>query len=391
MIGRSGEFDCVVVGGGAAGAATALGLLQAGWRVALVERKPRPRFPRGTPVTRVATLNAASMRLLEDLGVARAVLDRRGHAFYRMEVWDAHSTAAIRFDADDLGVPALGWTVELLALETSLWEALEANGADLRAETRWRAIDWRPDRVDLHLQGGDVLRTRLLVAADGGESPLRTRAGIAVRRTPYHASGVVATVGTRFAHEDTAWQRFDHDAIVAFLPLADGRCSIVWSQPDYAAEAVMALDDDAFARALEDAFGGRLGTIESVSPRHLFPLVGRQAQDYARGRLVLVGDAAHTIHPLAGQGLNLGFADVQALLEALPNEAGGDPAGTDALREYTRSRRLENETMLRAMEGLRWLFGSRQPVVTALRAAGVRQTDRRDLLKRFFALRALGL
>ncbi|MCA1790390.1 MAG: FAD-dependent monooxygenase [Thioalkalivibrio sp.] len=383
-------FDCVVVGGGAVGAAVALGVAHAGRRVALVERRPRPVFADTAPVTRVATLNAASMALLEQLGVAEWVLRRRGHAFYRMDVWDANSGAALTFDADELGVPALGWTVEHLALEASLWDALEATEAVLLPDTRWRALDWRPDRIDLHLEDRRVLGARLLVAADGAESPLRARAGIPVRRHPYHAKGVVATVATRFSHQDTAWQRFNQQQILAFLPLADGRCSFVWSQPEFDADQVMELDDATFAAALRDALGGRLGEIESVSPRAAWALVGRQAQDYSRGRLVLVGDAAHTIHPLAGQGLNLGLADVRELLRLLPGGAASDPASPAALSAYTRSRRLENEAMLRSMEVLRWLFGSSLPLVASARALGVAQVDRTLALKRFFALRALG-
>jgi 2-polyprenylphenol 6-hydroxylase len=383
--------DCVIVGGGAVGAATALGLARAGRRVALVERNARPVFNPETPVTRVTTLNAASMNLLEDLGVRPAIMSRRAHAFHGMEVWDAHSAARIRFDADDLGVPALGWTVELLALETSLWEALEAAGVDLFPGTGWRAVDWRSDRVDLHLDGGGRLSGRLLLAADGGESRLRQQAGIGVRRNPYRMSGVVATVRTRFPHEDTAWQRFNEEEIVAFLPLADGRSSIVWSMPDYAAGEVLALDDAEFSERLDQSFGGRLGGITAVEPRFVFPLVGRQANDYVRGRLVLLGDAAHTIHPLAGQGLNLGFGDVRALLDVLPEGAGSDPADPRSLRAYTRARRVENEIMLRSMEGLRWLFGSRGAVAMRTRAVGVQQVDRTPWIKRFLALRALGL
>lgn len=390
MTAASGRFDCVVVGGGAAGAATALGFVQAGHRVALLERRSRPVFSDDAPVTRVATLNAGSMDLLQALGIREALFARRGYAFRGMEVWDANSTARLRFDADDVGVPALGWTVEHLALEASLWEALEAAGAVLLPDRRWRALDWRPDRVDLHLGGGEVLGARLLVAADGAESPLRSRAGIPVRRTPYHATGVVATVGTGFSHQSTAWQRFNGEEIVAFLPLADGRCSIVWSSPEFEAERVLTLDDAAFATALRDALGGRLGDIDSVSPRAAWPLIGRQALEYFRDRLVLVGDAAHTIHPLAGQGLNLGFADVRALLDAVSAGARRDPADPGVLRAYTRSRRLENETMLRSMEALRWLFGSSLQAVAWARAFGVGQVDQRPALKRFFALRALG-
>ncbi len=390
MSGSRQDFDVVVVGGGAVGAATALGLVQAGRRVALLERHPRPEFSAATPVTRVATLNAASMALLEGLGVAEAVQQRRAHAFGRMAVWDANSRASLHFDADELGVPCLGWTVEHQALEASLWDALAASPAVLFPETDWRALDWRTDRIDVHLRGEGILGARLLVAADGARSPLRERAGIPVREHPYHASGVVATVLTAFPHQDTAWQRFDHSDILAFLPLSDGRCSIVWSQPDYAAESVLALDDAAFSQVLSEALGGRLGAIESVSPRAAFPLIGRHAEDYSRGRLVLVGDAAHTIHPLAGQGLNLGLGDVQALLEGLPQGVSQDPGHPGPLRAYTRQRRMQNELMLRSMEGLRWLFDSALTPVAVARAFGVEQVEHHPSLKRFFARQALG-
>ncbi|TVP91772.1 MAG: FAD-dependent oxidoreductase [Thioalkalivibrio sp.] len=390
MSGSTERFDAVVVGGGAAGAATALGLARDGHRVLLLDRRPKPVFSEEAPVTRVATLNAASMQLLSDLGVAEGVLDRRGHAFHRMEVWDANSNAELHFDADELGLPVLGWTVEHLALESSLWEALEAAGGTVLPETGWRALDWWPDRIDLHLDDGRVLGAGLLVAADGAESGLRARAGITVRRNPYHMTGVVATVATRFPHQHTAWQRFNGEEILAFLPLADGRCSIVWSLPEFEAEGVLSMDDTAFAESLRDALGGRLGDILSVSTRAAWPLAGRQAGDYVSGRLVLVGDAAHTIHPLAGQGLNLGLADVRALLDAVPAGTGTDPADAGALRAYTRSRRLDNELMLRSMEALRWLFGSSQPPLAWARAFGVSRVDRHRALKRFFAFRALG-
>ena len=386
-----GRFDALVVGGGAVGAATALGLVQQGHRVALLERQPQPRFSHDTPVTRVTTLNAASVALLDRLAVWPTVSERRSLAFSGMEVWDSQSEARIRFDADEVGVPALGWTVELLALEASLWEALATTDAVLLAGQEWRALDWHDDHMVVHLDDGRALRARVVLAADGAESRLRTQAGIKVRREPYHASGVVATVGTELSHQDTAWQRFHQDAIVAFLPLADGRSSIVWSQPDYDAEVVAALSDTDFAAALETAFEQRLGRITSVSPRWVFPLVGRQARDYGTERLLLLGDAAHTIHPLAGQGLNLGLADVRALLDLFPRGATSDPGAQALLREFTRRRRLENELMLRSMEGLRSLFRASAPTWVSLRALGLRTVDRSQMLKRFFAYRALGL
>jgi len=230
-----------------------------------------------------------------------------------------------------------------------------------------------------------------VVAADGASSPLRQRLGIATRVQDYHASGVVATVTTEHPHRDTAWQRFVDDQIIALLPLADGRCSIVWSQPEWQADETVALDDAAFCRALEDITGRCLGAITASSPRAAFPLVARHARDYHAGRVVLVGDAAHTIHPLAGQGMNLGLADARALVARLQGPARRDPGAGTVLRAYTRERRLENAVMQRAMDGFRLLFGARTPGVPELRGLGVRLVDDLGPLKRRLALRAFGL
>jgi 2-octaprenylphenol hydroxylase len=392
------DLDVLVVGGGPVGAALALGARQAGYRVGLLEQQAFPTFTPATPVTRVSTLNAAAMALLHDLGVAEAVLARRSLAFSDMEVWDAQSAARIHFAADTLGLPALGWTVEQRALEVSLWEALAAQGGQLFPQASWRALDAQEERVVLHLQDGRRLGAALVVAADGAESPLRTRMGIAVERRPYAMQALIATVRTQFPHAHTAWQRFDGANILAFLPLQDGRCSVVWSVPEALAETLGRFADPALAAALTEGLGRRLGTVEDVTDRACLPLVGRHARSYYHGRIVLVGDAAHTVHPLAGQGLNLGLADVQALLQVLQVPSGRDPAAPAGLRRYTQARRYENAWMLRAMEGMRWWFatpgmgegGVWATGVRRLRAWGVQQVDRQVLLKQFFVDRALG-
>lgn len=385
-------LDLLVVGAGAVGGAIALGAARQGLRVGLLERAAAPTFSDATPVTRVATLNIASMEFLARLGVQDALEARRAHAFSGMAVWDARGPGHIRFDADELGVPALGWTVEHAALEAVLWTELEAAGVALWPETEWKSLDIRPDRVDLYgPQHAPLASARLVVAADGAQSPLRIRMGIPVREQDYHARGVVATVTTERPHEDTAWQRFVDDQIIAFLPLADGRSSIVWSQPEHQADDTLALDDAGFCRALEAVIDHRLGAITATSKRASFPLVARHARDYHAGRVALAGDAAHTIHPLAGQGLNLGLADARALVERLHGPARRDPGAETVLRAYTRDRRSENAFMQRAMDGFRLVFGTHAAGLPELRGLGIRLVDQATPLKRRLALRAFGL
>ncbi|MGM0553189.1 MAG: FAD-dependent monooxygenase [Pseudomonadota bacterium] len=385
-------LDVLVVGAGAVGGSVALGAARQGLRVGLLEQGEAPRFDASMPVTRVVTLNQASMGYLAELGVREALEARRAYAFSGMTVWDAHGPGHIRFEADELGVPALGWTVENAALEAVLWDAMEAAGVQLWPATRWHNLDPRPERVDLYGEGARALASaRLVVAADGAHSPLRRRMGIAVAEQPYFARGVVATVATAQPHRDTAWQRFVDDQVIAFLPLADGCCSIVWSQPDGVAEETLGLDDDAFRLALERISDGCLGAITETSPRFAFPLIGRHARDYYAGRVVLAGDAAHTIHPLAGQGLNLGLADARALIDGLHGPARRDPGAETVLRAYTRARRAENGFMLHAMDGFRRLFGARLAGLPELRGLGVRVVDGAGPVKRRLALRAFGL
>ncbi|ADC72310.1 Ubiquinone biosynthesis hydroxylase, UbiH/UbiF/VisC/COQ6 family [Thioalkalivibrio sp. K90mix] len=387
-------LDVLVIGAGAVGGAIALGAVRQGLRVGVLERNPAPAFdPDTTPVTRVATLNDASMAFLEALGVRAALEQRRAHAFSGMYVWDANGPGHIRFDADALGVPALGWTVELAALESVLWRELETAGVALYPQTEWKTLDRRPKRVDVY---GDrrqpIASARLLVAADGARSRVRESVGIPFTGRDYDACGIVATITTEHPHQDTAWQRFVDDRIIALLPLADGRCSIVWSQPEWpAAEDTLALDDAAFCAALEQETDGCLGAITATSPRASFPLTARHAKTYHSGRVVLAGDAAHTIHPLAGQGLNLGLADARALTERLRGPARHDPGAETVLRAYTRDRRPENAFMQRAMDGFRLLFGHQTAGLPELRGLGLRLVDQADPIKRRLARRAFGL
>jgi 2-octaprenyl-3-methyl-6-methoxy-1,4-benzoquinol hydroxylase/2-octaprenylphenol hydroxylase len=248
------------------------------------------------------------------------------------------------------------------------------------------------ERRTLELDDGSRISTRLVVAADGGDSVLRELTGIATRDRDYAQRAVVAHVTTTRPHEATAWQRFLPAATIAFLPLSDGRSSIVWSAPEAEAARLLALDDAAFCGELGAAFDFRLGTIASTTARAAFPLRLRLAERYVAERFALVGDAAHIVHPLAGQGVNLGLRDVGELVDMAGAEraAGRDFAAASALRRYERRRRSDNALSAHAFDAIQRVFGSDAMELAALRGAGLALVDRIAPLKRLFARHAAG-
>jgi 2-octaprenyl-3-methyl-6-methoxy-1,4-benzoquinol hydroxylase/2-octaprenylphenol hydroxylase len=229
------------------------------------------------------------------------------------------------------------------------------------------------DAVTATLTDGTRLRAKLLIAAEGAQSSIRTKLGIAFKGRDYGQRAVVAHVATERPHQGTAWQRFQPGGPLAFLPLADGRCSIVWSLPDAEAARILALDDTAFRAELGCAFDFRLGAISATTPRAAFPLRLRLAEKYVVGRCALAGDAAHVVHPLAGQGMNLGFRDVACLRRVLrtARERGSDLGAAHILRRYERERRSENTLAARGFDTIERIFGSSRPTLAALRATGL--------------------
>ena len=391
------SLDLAVVGGGLVGAAFAAGAASAGFRVALLEAQtPRAADAFADIDLRVSALSRATERLLRDLGAWDAVAPDRCSSYQRMVVLDAvdEGTASeVVFDAADLGEPDLGHIVENRALQHALWQAAAAAGVELRAPATVSGLAIVGRQARLALTDGSALSACLVVAADGAGSPLRRLAGLGVDAQDYDQHAVVAHLRSVVPHQRTAWQRFQHGGPLALLPLADGRVSIVWSTaPEHAAE-LLALDDAAFGAAVTDASGARLGALSAASPRARFPLRRQHATRYAGDRVVLIGDAAHVVHPLAGQGVNLGFQDAIALLRALTRaRVAGDDLGEPAtLRRYERARRGANAAMLELMDAFKRLFGDTRQPVAALRDAGMRAFDRSGPLKRAVMRRALGL
>ena len=366
---RRGQIDVAVVGGGVVGAACALVLAREGLEVMLVEGRETPRWSPSQPDLRVYAFAPDNAALLDAAGVWDAVRDARAQPYRRMRVWDAAGGDELRFDADALGRAQLGWIVENALLVDRLWAALPAAGVQVRCPARVEAMEQDADGVTLRLDDGTRIDARLAVAADGGDSTLRRLAGLEVAAHDYAQRGVVAFVRTGEPHEDTAWQRFLPSGPLAFLPFADGLSSIVWTLPDAEAERVLALDEASFGRELTQAMGGQRGEVVLASPRAAFPLKRQLARDYVAGRVIVAGDAAHVVHPLAGQGVNLGLRDVAALRDGI-RAATAKRADWDAphrLERWARQRRSENATAAHAFDGINRLFSNDEMHLTLLR------------------------
>ncbi|MET0255781.1 MAG: UbiH/UbiF/VisC/COQ6 family ubiquinone biosynthesis hydroxylase [Luteibacter sp.] len=391
---RRGPLDVAVVGGGMVGAATALALAKAGFAVALVDAREPAAWSAADEVDlRVVGLAPSSVALLDRLGAWAPIRAARASGYGRMVVWDARTGATLRFDAADEGRDVLGYIVENSLVQATLWQALDDAGVRRVVPGEVVAYAERDDRAQIELADGQLVSARLVVAADGADSPLRGMVGIGTHGRDYAQRGVVAHVRTARVHERTAWQRFLPSGPLAFLPLDDGRCSIVWTLPEDEAARVMALDDDAFRDALGVASDFRLGPIESVSRRAAFPLRLKLADRYASGRLVLLGDAAHAVHPLAGQGVNLGLRDVEELRDTLAaaRDAGRDIAATHVLRRYARRRRSADGLDAWSFDALGRIYAWQAGPLVAARGLGMRVLDVLAPLKNRLARHAAGL
>jgi 2-octaprenylphenol hydroxylase len=345
----------------------------------------------------VFALSRASQRLLEICGVWQGLPQDRAFAYERMSVWDArsepHGKGSLTFDCAELGEPNLGSIVEGGALKSGCARAATAAGV-VTIEAGVEEILSHRAGVRVRLTDGRTVGAHLLIAADGTESRTRGLLGIGTAGHAYHQDALVAHVRTAKPHGRAAWQRFCPTGPLAFLPLPDGRSSIVWSLPRVEAARLHALDARAFGAALTTASDGVLGECELTTSVASFPLKLQYALEYTRPRAVLLGDAAHVVHPLAGQGLNLGLLDC-ATLAAVLGDAGsgaGQMLGEGRLlRRYERWRRSENLLMATALDGLERLFDNEDPLLSRLRVLGLTAVSRMPLLRRTFAERALGL
>lgn len=366
---RTPGNDVVVVGGGVVGAACALALAQAGLSVVLVEGREPPAWHADNPDLRVYAFAPDNAALFKALGVWEPIRQARAVAYRRMRVWDAAGGEELMFDADRLGRAQLGWIIENGLLVDRLWAELPLSGVRIECPATVEQLEQHADGVRLRLSDGRRLEAGTLIAADGADSAVRGMAGIGVDRHDYGQRGVVAYVDSELPNEATAWQRFLPTGPLAVLPAGSQRNSIVWTLPDEEAAAMLALDEPAFNRALTNAFGGRLGALTLASKRVAFPLRRQLADRYLEGRVLLIGDAAHAVHPLAGQGVNLGLRDVSALRDLVleAKRQRRDWHSPQRLARWARTRRSENTVAAHAFEGINRLYSNDGLAATLLR------------------------
>lgn len=391
---RRAPYDLVVVGAGIVGSAAALAAARDGLKVALVEAREPARWQQDEPDLRVVAFAPDNAALLDDLGVWTGVREARAQPYRRMRVWDAAGGGELCFDADALGRPALGHIIENTLLADRLWAACGREpGIHRHCPAKVEALAQDEHSAAVTLSDGSVLHGRLVLGADGASSGLRALAGLEAPLHDYGQRGLVAYVGTELPHEDTAWQRFLPTGPLAFLPFTDGRCSIVWTLPEDEAQRLLEADEESFRRELTRAFDARLGEVVSVSARAAFPLRRQLASAYVAGRVALAGDAAHVVHPLAGQGVNLGLRDVAGLRETWRKAQAthADLGAPHRLARWERTRRSENTLAAYSFEAINRAFSNDAMLPTLLRGHALGLANRLPPLTRLLWERAAGV
>jgi 2-octaprenylphenol hydroxylase len=388
------NYDLVIAGGGMVGLTLACALGDSTLKVAVLEANPlETRWPEGSIGLRVSAITHSTRKVFSSIGAWRGMVDRRVTSYGEMHVWDASGDGVIHFDGAEVGAPSLGYIVENRIIQLALQErAQQFDNIDMLCPARWQQWSDTGAQLALTLEDGRTLNTRLLAGADGANSPVRERAGIETKGWGYDQHAMMAIVKTAKSHQHTCWQRFLPDGPLAFLPMHDHYCCVVWSTTPENAKVLVSDDEKSFKTKLAAAFDHTLGEIVEVHARGSFPLRLQHTLDYVKERIALVGDAAHAIHPLAGQGVNLGVLDAAALAETLltAHSARRDIGSLATLRRYERWRKGQNVAMMVSMDGFKRLFGSELTAVKLARNFGLNATNSLPPLKRLFMDYAMG-
>ncbi|MEW9797263.1 FAD-dependent monooxygenase [Alteromonas sp. CYL-A6] len=388
------QVDIAIVGAGMVGLSLAAALEGSGLSVALVSTLPlrQPDTPQWD--VRVSAINAANRQALETLGVWCRLNPEKVAAYQHMHVWDKDSFGEIHFDCASMQMPHLGHIVENQALVNALASQVESETVTRVVIARISRILWGSEQSMLMLDNDEVIAARLVVGADGANSFIRQQAQLPITFRDYGHTAIVANIRTEKPHNATARQAFTPTGPLALLPMRDPHsCSIVWSQQTSQANHLLSLDDEAFCQALTAASQSALGVVSLLTARASFPLTMRYAREWVKDGVVLIGDAAHTIHPLAGQGANLGIQDALALASHLKHlqEQGKALSSKRWLRPFERARKNEAAKMIAAMDGFKTLFDGDDPLKKLVRGIGLAAADSLPGVKEKLVAQAMGL
>lgn len=404
------DYDLVIVGGGMVGSMLAAALATySSLRVAVLESREPESFDPGTDPPydiRVSALSIATQRMFENVGAWQGIVDRRACPYREMLVWDSEAAGRTHFKSQDIGAPELGHIVENRVMQLALLNQLKkADSIDYLCPATLERYDKQNDLIvcTIRTQASDAthndgavelrkIKTRLLVGADGAQSTVRELAGIEIDRSLYPQHALVATIETDLPQQDITWQRFVPSGPEALLPLCGAQASMVWYHNEDEVQRLKSLSDKAFIDEMQSVFPDRLGGIQRVVARGSFPIAKAHARRYIHDRIALIGDAAHTVHPLAGQGVNLGMLDAASLAEVIMDAArqGNDIGSLRALRRYERWRRGENAMMINVLDGFYHAFKTQPAPVRAVRSAVMNMANNVTPLKRLMMRYAMG-